>query len=75
MVGTVSNIIFTKKFGFISGNNGQEYFFHMEDMLGSWDALVDDFSTKGGGKVRVEFDAVKTVKGPRAKNVNVISGE
>lgn len=72
MVGSVSNIISIRKFGFISGENGQEYFFHMTDMDSDWDELLFDFSRAGGGKVKVTFEPVKTPKGPRAKNVSVI---
>jgi cold shock CspA family protein len=72
MVGTVSNIIAAKKFGFISGENGQEYFFHHSEMVSNWDELLADFNMAGGGKVKVEFEPIRTPKGPRAKNVKVI---
>lgn len=72
MNGTISNIVGAKKFGFIAGENGQEYFFHMTDMTSSWDELISDFNNSGGGKVKVEFTPEKTLKGPRARNVSVI---
>lgn len=72
MTGIVSNVIVTKKYGFISGDNGQEYFFHALDAEGWWDGIVSAFSKVGGGKVKVDFEAVKTPKGPRAKNVALI---
>lgn len=72
MVGTVSNVIDVKKFGFISGENGLEYFFHMEDLVGNWDDLATDFVQLGAGKIRVDFTADKTPKGPRARNVALI---
>jgi cold shock CspA family protein len=75
MTGTVSNIIAAKKFGFISGDNGQEYFFHREETLSNWDELVSDFSQAGAGKIKVTFEPVKTPKGPRAKDVTVFEAE
>lgn len=74
MTGSVSNVVTAKRFGFISGESGEEYFFHKEDMISDWDELVADFNNGGAGKVRVEFRADKTPKGPRARNVAVIEG-
>lgn len=72
MKGLVSNIVVAKKFGFISGENGQEYFFHMTDVLdGQWDKLLADLIARGGGKIKVQFEAIKTPKGPRAKDVQI----
>lgn len=71
MTGTVSNILEAKKFGFISGENGQEYFFHMADTE-DWDKVSSEFSKNGGGKIKVSFDPIKTPKGPRAKNVSIV---
>lgn len=72
MSGTVSNLVLTKKFGFITAENGQEYFFHMSDLTGSWDELASAFGKNGGGKIKVSFEATKTPKGPRAKAVSII---
>lgn len=72
MTGVVSNLIVNKKYGFISGDNGQEYFFHMLDSPESWGTIVNQFTEKGGNKVKVYFDAAKTPKGPRAKNVSIL---
>jgi cold shock CspA family protein len=71
MNGVISNMIPTKKFGFISGDNGQEYFFHYSEVLVDWDLLLNYFTKNGGGKVKVTFEAVKTPKGPRARNVTL----
>lgn len=71
MVGLVSNIVAAKKFGFISSDNGKEYFFHAQDMLTDWDELVRNFTSVGGGKIQVTFEPDKTPKGPRARNVEV----
>jgi cold shock CspA family protein len=69
MVGTISNVISVKRFGFIAGENGQEYFFHSSDLTSSWDELASDFAQTGGGKIKVTFTPEKTPKGPRARDV------
>ena len=69
MVGTISNLIVDKRFGFISGGNGQEYFFHESDTEDCWETLVTEFRAQGGGKVQTTFEPEKTPKGPRARNV------
>lgn len=74
MTGTISNIVVAKKFGFISGENGKEYFFHMKDIITDWDELVSDFSNSSGGKVKVIFKPTKTPKGLRANDVSVMEG-
>jgi cold shock CspA family protein len=73
MNGTISNLIVAKRFGFIAGTNGQEYFFHMSDLsdVNDWDVLVDAFAQHGGGTVKVDFEPLKTPKGPRAKDVSI----
>lgn len=71
MVGTVSNMIPYKGFGFISGENGQEYFFHYSETK-DWEELVFRFGVEGGSKIQVEFEPTKTPKGPRAKQVTVV---
>lgn len=72
MTGTVSNIVTARKYGFISGENGQEYLFHASDIDGEWDELAAGFDNVGGGKIKVLFEPIKTPKGPRAKNVSVV---
>ncbi len=72
MTGTVSNVIVIKQFGFITSDNGQEYFFHREDTLSDWNELVFDFHKGGAGKIKVSFEPGKTPKGLRARNVTVI---
>jgi len=72
MVGTVSNVIPIKQYGFITGQDGQEYFFHKEETVSNWTELVADFNMSGGSKIKVSFEPSRTPKGPRAKNVSVI---
>lgn len=71
MVGTVSNVVAQKRFGFILGGNNQEYFFHASDVVGSWDDMAAWFAKYGKGSVKVTFEPVKTDKGPRAKDVTL----
>lgn len=72
-MGTVSNIVIAKKYGFITGENGREYFFHRSSMYNdSWDKLVEDFNYFGGGKIKVSFEPIKAPKGPRAEDVRVV---
>ena len=76
MVGTVSNIVKDKGFGFIMGDNGQEYFFHMSEVPDSgWIDIETEFFNKGKGAVKVTFEPVKTPKGPRAKGVVLFQPE
>lgn len=72
MVGVISNMVVAKGFGFISADNGQEYFFHRSEVITEWDYLLSKFNEKGGRKVSVTFEPAKTPKGPRARNVTVI---
>ena len=65
--GTVRNIVSTRNFGFIKGNNGPEYFFHRDDFNGFWNDLVKDCAD--GSAIPVTFEDVPSPKGPRAKNV------
>lgn len=75
MNGTVSNVIPAKQYGFITGDDGNEYFFHKDEITCNWRDLADAFSLAGGGKIKVAFDAAKTPKGPRARSVSIIDAE
>lgn len=71
MVGTVINLLPSKKFGFISATTGEEYFFHMEDVLGNgWDEICRKHSESE--HIQVEFQNARTPKGLRARNVSLI---
>lgn len=72
MTGKISNIPIDKKFGFISGGDGLEYFFHETDVFDhGFDFLASRFRKEGGGKIVVTFDTLRTDKGPRAANVTI----
>ncbi len=72
MTGKISNIPADKKFGFISGEDGLEYFFHESDVPEQgFVTLATKFRKMGGGKVGVTFETLRTEKGPRAANVTL----
>jgi len=72
MIGTVSRLIADKGFGFITGEDGQDYFFHRSDMQGFFDDLAVDIAKKR--KIKVQFDSVPSPKGARAGNVTRVDG-
>ncbi len=61
--GTVKKIVSDRGFGFISGEDGREYFFHRTGV-----ARPLDFDRLAGGE-RVAFDVQASDRGPRAVNV------
>ena len=62
--GTIKKVVSERGFGFISGEDGKEYFFHR----GALDSSLD-FDRLNGGE-RVEFDVESNPKGPRATRVH-----
>lgn len=71
MKGTISNVLADKMYGFIAGENGQEYFFHKQDLNGDWTSLCLDWKMSHG-EINVSFEPKETPRGPRAANVNLI---
>ena len=61
--GTIKKVVSERGFGFISGEDGKEYFFHRDGLTASL-----DFNRLAGGE-KVEFDIEQSPKGARAKNV------
>jgi cold shock protein len=61
--GTVKKIVADRGFGFITAEDGKEYFFHRSGL----DASLD-FDRLGGGE-KVEFEIESSPKGPRAAKV------
>jgi len=61
--GTIKKVVSERGFGFISGEDGKEYFFHRDGLTASL-----DFDRLNGGE-RVQFDVEQSPKGLRAKNV------
>jgi len=62
--GTVKKVISDRGFGFITAEDGKEYFFHR----GALDTSLDFDRLTGGEKV--EFDIEQSPKGPRASRVH-----
>ena len=64
MKGTVKRLVSDKGFGFIAGEDGNEYFFHQSACNGvSFQELREGQS--------VQFDSGQGPKGPRGENVRL----
>ena len=61
--GTIKKVISDRGFGFITAEDGKEYFFHRDGLTASI-----NFDRLAGGE-RVTFDVEQSPKGARAKNV------
>lgn len=61
--GTIKKVVSDRGFGFITAEDGKDYFFHRDGLTSSL-----DFDRLGGGE-RVQFDVEQSPKGARAKNV------
>jgi cold shock protein len=61
--GTIKKLVSDRGFGFIAGEDGQEYFFHRSSIEGEFDRLH-------GGE-RVTFTLEASPKGPRAADVRL----
>ena len=62
--GTIKRLVMDRGFGFLSGEDGKEYFFHRSSVEGSFEALQE------GQKVTFDIEA-SAPKGPRASRVRV----
>ncbi len=61
--GTIKKLVSERGFGFITGEDGQEYFFHRSSTTTDFDGL------RGGEKVTFEIE--RSQKGPRAASVKL----
>ena len=61
--GTVKKVVADRGFGFITADDGKEYFFHRSGLDSSL-----DFDRLNGGE-KVEFEIEQSPKGPRAAKV------
>ncbi len=61
--GTIKKLVSERGFGFITAEDGRDYFFHRSEVESDFDRLV------GGEKVN--FEVEPSPKGPRAKSVRV----
>lgn len=66
MEGRLVRIYKDLRYGFVK-NQGTDYFFHKDDYLGDWNALVLDFERNP--PVHLDFEPDSTPKGLRARNV------
>ena len=63
--GTVKKLVADRGFGFIAASDGQQYFFHRNELESS-----SDFDRLIGGE-RVEFEPESGPKGPQATRVRL----
>ena len=61
--GTVKKVVADRGFGFITGEDGKDYFFHRDSLQAPL-----SFDRLNGGEA-VSFDVQSGPKGPRAANV------
>ena len=61
--GTIKKLVSDRGFGFITAEDGKDYFFHRDGLAQSL-----DFDRLVGGE-RVTFDLQSSPRGPRANNV------
>ena len=67
MQGTIRKVIAERGFGFITGEDGKDYFFHRDALTAP---LNFDRMTTGE---RVEFELQASERGPRAVNIRAAS--
>ena len=63
LTGSIKKVVSERGFGFITADDGVEYFFHRSGLDTSL-----DFDRLAGGE-RVSFDVERSDKGPRARQV------
>jgi CspA family cold shock protein len=61
--GRIKKLVSDRGFGFITGEDGKDYFFHRDGLAGNL-----DFDRLTGGE-RVEFNVEQSPRGPRASGV------
>lgn len=66
--GRIKKVVADRGFGFITAEDGKDYFFHRYGVQASL-----DFDRLTGGE-EVEFDVEQSPKGPRANNVRAAAG-
>lgn len=62
--GTIKKVVADRGFGFITAEDGKDYFFHRNEL----DSTLDFDRLNGGEKV--SFDVQQSPKGPRATRVS-----
>ena len=66
--GRIKKVVADRGFGFITADDGKDYFFHRNGLQ-----LSLDFDRLTGGE-QVEFEIQQNPKGPRAVNVREAAG-
>lgn len=61
--GTIKRLVRERGFGFITGEDGTEYFFHRSAIQGDFDSLRQE--------QRVSFQVESGPRGPRASSVRI----
>ena len=64
--GKVKKVVMEKGFGFITGSDGKDVFFHKNSLVGI------SFESLNGGE-EVQYDVEQTPKGASAKNVSIVA--
>lgn len=64
--GTIKKVVSDRGFGFITADDGKDYFFHRAELEGTL-----DFDRLNGGE-RVAFEIQSSPKGPRAGQVRAV---
>ena len=62
--GTIKKVVNDRGFGFITGEDGKDYFFHRDGLTSTL-----NFDRLNGGE-KVEFEIEQSPKGARARNVS-----
>ena len=65
MLGNVKRFNQYKGFGFITGEDGKDYFFHFSEII------MDGFKTVNEGE-KVEFTPTQTERGAQAHNIQAV---
>jgi len=74
MNGVVKSFLSDKRYGFIRGEDGKDYFFHKEDVdRPTWDNIGLAWSDGDQRAVRVSFNPVKSPKGTRANSISLLT--
>jgi len=73
MNGIVKKLVSDKQFGFITGTDGKEYFFHKQDLVDQNSFRDLEVDMDEGLFIAVSFESVPSTKGPRAASVKRIT--
>jgi cold shock CspA family protein len=72
MKGRVAKVVEQRMFGFIRGEDSNEYFFHRDDFNGHFQDLIEDMANKHS--IDVTFTPNQSPKGLRASDITRVDG-